>query len=31
MCGIIGILPRPTGRVAPEPKDIIALLDAALS
>ena len=31
MCGIIGILPRPTGRVAPAPKDIIALLDAALS
>ena len=31
MCGIIGILPRPTGRVAPEPKDIVALLDAALS
>jgi glucosamine--fructose-6-phosphate aminotransferase (isomerizing) len=30
MCGIIGILPRPTGRVAPQPKDIIALLDAAL-
>ena len=31
MCGIIGILPRPCTRVAPQPSEILSLLDAALA
>ena len=31
MCGIIGILPRPCTRIAPEPSEILVLLDAAVA
>ena len=31
MCGIIGILPRPCTRTAPQPAEILALLDAAVA
>ncbi len=31
MCGIIGILPRPCTRTAPEPSQILALLDSAVA
>ena len=31
MCGIIGILPRPCTRTAPQPSEILGLLDAALA
>ena len=31
MCGIVGILPRPCSRPAPQPEDVLALLDAAVA